>query len=162
METIYVSRIREVMKKKAKLQRELKVKILIRGKIVEFDGDALEEYEAQMVFDAINFGFSVELALQLKDDEMKFQKIKIRDHTRRKNLKDVCSRIIGRMGTTRKTIEEISGCRVKIKDNEVGVIGESDSVENAINAIIHIIKGSKQSNMYQYLERMNRVRKELE
>jgi len=160
MEEIYCYRMREVVKNKSKLEKELGVNISVDGKKVLVDGDGVEEYEAELVFAAIDFGFTIKQALSLKDEEMMFRRIHIKDYTKRK-LEDVKARIIGSKGKARRTMEEISGCKILIKENEVGVIGYADDVENVVTAIIHIIKGSKQSNMYAYLERMNRVKKGL-
>ncbi len=159
MEEIYVSDTREVVKNKSKLEKELGVKISVDGKKILIEGGGVEEYEAKLVFGAIDFGFTVRQALSLKDEEMMFRKIHIKDYTRRK-LEDVRARIIGTKGKAKRTMEEISNCKILIKENEVGVIGYAEDVENVITAITHVIKGSKQSNMYAYLERMNRVRKE--
>jgi ribosomal RNA assembly protein len=87
-----------------------------------------------------------------------FKKVRIKDHTRR-NLRDIKSRLIGTHGKTKKTMAEISGCEILIKESEVGFIGGVDVIEDVERAIINLIKGSKQANMYRYLERRNRERK---
>jgi len=160
MEEIYVSRISEVRGNKERLEKELDVKIYINGRKVVVDGESINEYEAELVLSAINFGFKVKYALMLKDEEVAFQTVHIKSHTRR-NLKDVRARLIGIKGKTKRTMEEISGCKIIINDNEVGIIGYVDDVENVVTAVTNLIKGSKQSNMYAYLERMNRRKKEL-
>jgi len=159
MEEIYCSRINEVIKNKDKLEKELSVKISVDGKKISVDGGGVDEYEARLVFDAIDFGFTVKQALLLKDEEMRFRKVHIKDYTKR-NLEDVKARIIGTKGKAKRTMEEISNCKILINDYDVGVIGYIEDVEHVVTAIIHVIRGSKQSNMYSYLERMNRVRKE--
>jgi KH domain-containing protein len=158
MEEIYCSRIGEVEKNKGKLEKELGVKISIVGEKVLLEGSGLEEYEARLVFEAIDFGFTVKHALALADEEMLFRKIRIKDYTRR-SLEEVKSRIIGIKGKARRTMEKISGCKILVRENEVGVIGSVEDADNVVTAIIHIIRGSKQANMYAYLERMNRVKK---
>lgn len=159
MKEIYISNIREVTKNKDKLEKELKVRISIEGKKVLVEGGGVEEYEAELVFSAIDFGFKVKNALLLKDEEMSFKKVHIKDHTKR-NLKDIKARVIGTKGKAKRTMEEISNCKILIKEHEVGIIGAVEDVDNVVTAIISVIKGSKQSNMYAYLERMNRIRKE--
>lgn len=146
-------------KQKETLEKELNVKIKIKGKTIEFTGDALEEYEASLVLEAIIFGFPIKTALLLKDPEFLFREIAIKNFTRRKSLDTVKARIIGKHGKTKETIEKISGCKVIVKENSVGIIGLAEEMEYAITAITNLIKGSKQSNVYSYLERINRERK---
>ncbi len=158
MEEIYVSDTREVAKNKEKLEKELGVKIFVDGKKILIEGSGVAEYESEIVFAAIDFGFTIKQALSLKDEEKMFRKIHIKEHTKR-NLKDVLARVIGIKGKAKRTMEDISNCRILIKEKEIGVLGDVEDVDNVITAIIHIIKGSKQSNMYSYLERMNRMKK---
>ncbi len=89
---------------------------------------------------------------------MDFKIIHIRDHTKR-GLKTVKSRLIGKNGRTRRTLAEISGCEIVIGDGDVGIIGDVESIGYAETAIIQLIKGSKQSNMYYFLEKMNKIKK---
>ena len=159
MEEIHVSKTGEFVKNKKKLEKELNVKISVNGRKILIEGESVDEYEARLVLNAIDFGFSVKNALLLKNEEMIFKKIHIRSYTKR-DLKVVKSRLIGVKGKTRKTMEEISNCKILIKEADVGVLGYVDDVENVVTAIIHLIRGSKQANMYSYLERMNRMRKE--
>ena len=114
-----------------------------------------------MILKAMQFGFSSDKSLQLLDEEFELKIIHIRDYTRRKNLKDVKSRLIGRKGQTRRVLEEISACSILIKEdsNEVGIIGSVENIESALVAITNIIKGSKQTNAYKYLEKQNKNKK---
>ncbi|MBX4212337.1 hypothetical protein KW787_02690 [Candidatus Pacearchaeota archaeon] len=159
METLLVERTGEIRRTKEELEEKLKVKITIVGRKVTIEGDPLEEYEASAVLDAISFGFSAKKALMLKSEDMIFRKIPIRNFTRRKDLRDVKSRLIGTEGKTKKTVETIAECDIVIQKNSVGVIGSTESVDAAETAITNIIKGSKQANAYRYLERMNQSRK---
>ena len=158
METIYFDRIVELKKEKNFLERELNVKIDIKGKYVRLDGEPLDEYEAYLVLDAINLSFPVKTAILLKDEEMIFKKINIKDFSRKKRLDIVKGRLIGTKGKTKRVLEEISGCKIKIKDNFVGIIGPAESVEYTLTGITNIIKGTKQTNVYKYLEKINTLR----
>ena len=155
MEAFYLEKINEVRKLKSELEKRLKIKIEIRGKQVCIDGDSLDEYDASLVFEAIQFGFSVKKSLTLKSEETIFKRIHVKSHTKR-NLKDAVGRIIGLHGKTKKTLMEISGCYIVIKDGEVGIIGDVESANNVETAILGLIRGSKQANMYRYLQRMNK------
>ncbi len=159
MEEVYVKKIKDIKKNKDEVERKLNVKLTIVGNKISYEGDSIDEYEASLVFEAISFGFSVRVALNLKIEENTFKVVHIKDHTKRK-LKDIKSRLIGTQGKTRRIISDISNCYVLINESDVGIIGYVEDVENASTAIISLIKGSKQANMYQYLERMNRTKKE--
>jgi len=158
MEFIFLSRTRDVRKNLKKLERELGIKIKIVGKRVEFDGKPVSEFEARSVFEAVDFGFSVRKALLLKLEDFIFKVVHIKSHTKR-SLKSVRARLIGTKGKTRKAMSEISGCEILIKEGEVGIIGEGEHAEDVEKAVIHLIEGAKQGNMYMFLERMNRERK---
>jgi ribosomal RNA assembly protein len=156
MQTIYFKNLKEIKRTKAELEKKLSIKININKKKVDISGTAMNEYEASIVLDAINFGFSTKKALLLKEEDACLRILNIKDFTRKKNLKEVRARIIGKQGKTRKTIENISNCFMVIKDNEIGIIGEAESVEDLITATKNLIRGTKQSNTYRYLEKINK------
>ncbi|MBI2452054.1 hypothetical protein HYV50_03165 [Candidatus Pacearchaeota archaeon] len=161
MESFYLSSkgIRETAKSKENLERKLSIKIKIENNHVFIEGKPMAEYETSLVFNAIKFGFSVSKALLLKGEDMAFRIIHIRKHTKRK-LKDIKARLIGTKGKTRRVMSDISNCEILIRESDVGILGSFKDVENAETAIISLIKGSKQANMYRYLEKMNRRKKE--
>lgn len=159
MQEFYLPRINETKEKKEFLEKQLNVKITIVRKKVIIDGDALDEYEASLVFEAIIFGFPLSIAIMLKDPAYSFRELPIKDFTRKNNLEPIRARLIGKYGRTKETIEEISDCRIIIKDNSVGIIGSSDEIQYGITAITNLIKGTKQANVYGFLERINKRKK---
>ncbi|MEK6915859.1 MAG: KH domain-containing protein [Nanoarchaeota archaeon] len=160
MISIELTRIKDVLNNKSKLESKLNAKIKISGKNITINADPFNEFEAQRVFDAINLGFSVKKALKVLDEDIGFIKINIRDYANTKNHAVVRSRLIGTNGKTRKTIEEITKCDVSIHDNSVGIIGPAEITESALVAVTNIIKGTKQANAYRYLEKINSQRKQ--
>ena len=156
METIICENQTELRKERKLLEKKLNVKITIKGKQINVEGPSLDEYEAILIIDALSLGFSVDNALLLKEDDIIFERFQIKDFTKRRNLKIVKGRVIGTHGKTKKTIEKIADCRIKIKDNTIGIIGHAESIEYARIAIANIIRGSKQTNAYKYLERIKR------
>jgi len=155
MESIYVGKITELKREKPFLEKKLNVKISIKGKLVTFSGDPLDEYEASNVLDAISIGFPAQTAVTLIDEDFLYEKINIKEYSGNRRLDVVRGRLIGTHGKTKKTIEQISGCNIVIKDHTVGIIGPAEKMDFAITAIANIIKGSKQTNVYKYLERVN-------
>ena len=161
MEVFFIPNIREVKKEKKFLERKLKIKINILGRKVTIQGDPLDEYEASLAFDAMSIGFSASTAAELKNENMIFEKLNIKDFSRKKNLEVIRGRLIGTHGKTKKTIEQIAGAKIKIKDNIIGIIAPAESIDSITTAITNIIRGSKQTNMYKYLERINTSKKKL-
>jgi len=159
MESIYLEKITEVRKNLRKLKKELNINITLQGRKAIISGDPLDEYTASIVLNAMSFGFSAAKSLQLKDPDMVFQIIHIKDHTRRKNLREVKARIIGKKGRTKRTMENISGSDIIIKDNHVGIICEAEELDTITTALTNLIRGTKQGNVYGYLEKQNRNKK---
>lgn len=160
MDTLFFDSTTELRREKEKLEKELDVQITISGRKVTFESEPIKEYVADLVLQAMSFGFSAKQALLLKSEDIAWRKLQIRDFTRRKNLRDVRGRLIGSEGKTRRTVEEISDCLIMIKNDSVGILGRADAIDAAIQAVINIIRGSKQANAYRYLERMNTLKKE--
>ncbi len=149
-------RITELKRTKNELERKLNVKIILNGRTVTIKGDSLDEYEASLVLDAMNFGFSARRALLLKEESKIFRILNIKRFTKKRDLKTVRARIIGKKGKTKETIENITGADLVIKDNEIGIIAPADTIEDIVTALIALIKGTKQSNTYHYLEKLNK------
>jgi ribosomal RNA assembly protein len=159
MEQFIFNKTGEIRKHKEELERKLKVSISITGKKVVIEGDAMDEYESSLVLDAIDLGFSAKKALQLKDPEMTFRKINIKKFSKPQRRGDVRSRIIGTEGKTKRTIENIGSCDMVVKGNEIGIICPAETIEETTTAIINLVRGSKQSNVYAFMEKMNRERR---
>ena len=48
---------------------------------------------------------------------------------------------------------KLTDCHFELEDNEIGIIGSPENFENGKNAMISIIQGSKQSNVYGFLKK---------
>ncbi len=79
--------------------------------------------------------------------------IEVKEHTRRKNLKEVRARLIGTGGKARKTIENLTGAVIVIHDNTVGVIVDADHLDAVVQGIESLIQGAKHGNVFAYLEK---------
>ena len=153
MKTIRVEKIPRIIKSKRKLEQVLNIKITNRGREITITGSAENEYIAEKVIDAINLGFSVPTALLIKKEDYLFEIINIKDHTKRVDLSRIKARIIGTSGTTLKTLNQLTNCFFELKGYDIGIIGSAENIGNAQEAIISIIKGSKQGNVYGFLEK---------
>lgn len=153
MKTILSEKLPRILKNKKHLEEKLNVKITNRGKEVSIKGKPTDEYLAEKVIDALNFGFRFSTAILIKEEEFIFEILNIKEHTKRKDLERIRARIIGTKGKTLQTMHQLTKCYFEIKDNYVGIIGDPEHLENAQQAIISIIKGAKQSNVYSFLEK---------
>ncbi len=145
--------ISKVIKNKKRLERLLKVKIIIKGEEISVEGIPEDEYIAEKVIDAINLGFPVSIALLIKEEDFLFEILDIKKYTHRKDLETIRARIIGKGGKTLKTLNTLTQCYFELKDNDVGIIGSAELIKNAQDAVIFLIQGSKQANVYSFLEK---------
>jgi ribosomal RNA assembly protein len=150
---ILCSQIARIIKSKKKLEETLNLKLTNRGRELSIVGTPENEYVGQKVIDAINFGFLVSTALLIKTEDNVFEILDIKDHTRRKDMKTIRGRLIGTGGRTLKTITDVSNSHVEIKDNNIAIIAPGENIEAIQNGIISIIHGSKQTNIYAFLEK---------
>jgi ribosomal RNA assembly protein len=156
MKTIISDRFLNILKNKKQLEEKLNVKVNCKGKEITIEGSPEKEYIAEKVIDAINFGFSVQAALTIMEDHT-FEILNIKDFTTKKDLEKVRGRIIGKQGKSFGTLNQLTKCEFKIKDNKVGIIGDYENIENAIEAIKSISMGTKHSHVYAMLEK-NRIK----
>ncbi len=153
MEIIAKEAIYKIFRGRKILEKKLGVGIKIeRGGIVNLTGDEINVFVGEKVIEAVNKGFSVSNALLLTNENYVLEEVPIKSITKRRNLSVIRARVIGTKGKTLKTISELSGCHLALQDNIVSVIGPAESVKSVITAIKSLIKGSKQSNVYYYLE----------
>jgi len=157
MRKILSEKLPRILKNKKRLEEKLNIKITNRGKEVFVSGESSDEYIAEKVIDALNFGFPFSVAILIKEEDFIFEIMNIKEYTTRHDLKRVRARIIGRRGKTLKTLCQLTKCYFELKDNNIGIIGHPEHLENAQEAVISIIKGSKQSNVYKSLEK-NQIR----
>ena len=101
----------------------------------------------------MELGFTIEQALLLKDEEIIFEKIYIKELTKRHDLERIRARIIGTRGKTKDIIQNLSDCLVSLHGNTVGIIGRAEYIKKAINSLSSLIHGQKQGKVYAYLER---------
>ena len=153
MQEIYTEFIRKILQNKNKLKKELDVKITNRGKLIFIDGEADKEFEAIQIIEAINTGFSVDKALLLKTENIILQTIHIKDITKRQDLERVRARIIGTQGRTLKTLNNLTNCEFSLQDNNIGIIGNTEDIEEGIQAVTSLIQGSRQGNVYAHAEK---------
>lgn len=143
----------KIIESKRKLERILNVKIIINGNEVSVEGNPEDEFIGEKVIEAINFGFLPPRALLIKKEDFLFLTLNVKDFTKRKDLGTIRARIIGKGGKTLKTLNNLTKCFFEMKNNEVGIIGAPENIENGQTSVVSIIQGAKQANVYSYLEK---------
>ena len=98
--------------------------------------------------------------MELKNEGFIFQKINIKNITRRNDLERIRARIIGTKGKTLRTLQSLTNCEFSIKNNEIGIIGPVEEIEEAIQAATSLVQGSKQGNVYSRLEKNKKKKRD--
>ncbi|MCX6749324.1 MAG: hypothetical protein NTW17_01085 [Candidatus Pacearchaeota archaeon] len=153
MEKIFCEKFKRIIKNKQKLEKNLGIKITINKEEIIIDGPAENEYVAEKIIEALDFGFPFTVALLIKEEDLIFEALNIKNYTKRKDLTTVRARIIGKDGKTLSTLHQLTKCYFELKDNSVGIIGEPEHIRNANEAIISLARGAKHSNVYTFLEK---------
>lgn len=148
--------IRKVLRNKNRLERKLKVKIKIKDYEINFEGEEAKVFVAERVLEAIDKDFIVVTALLLVEEDYVLEEINIKDVTKKKNLEQIRGRIIGTQGKTLKTLSDLTECHITLHDNTVSLIGPAEKMKDAVTSVEILIRGSKQSNVYKYLERQRK------
>jgi len=153
MKKIIVEKLPRIIKNKDRLEKELNITIKMRGKEVYISGKAEEEYIAEKIIEALDFGFPFSNALEIKKEDFIFEILNIKEYATQKNLERIRGRIIGKAGRTLKTISSLSECFLELSGNKLGIIGYAENIRKVEEACKILIKGSKQANVYAYLEK---------
>ncbi len=162
MRNVLVENMNKVKRAVPAIENKVKVKIGFGKDSVSVKGSEFNEYLVEKVVQAIDFGFAVDDALLLLSDDFVLEFIEVKEHTRRKNLKEVRARIIGTGGKARKTIENLTGSEIVIHNNTVGVIVDSVHLDAVVQGIESLIQGAKHGNVFAYLEKQNVSRRKFD
>ena len=116
MKTILSEKLVRILKNKKRLQEILNIKITNRGKEISIQGTPENEYIAEKVIDALNFGFPFGHAIAIKEQDFIFERINIKDHTTRHDLSRVRGRLIGKLGKSLSTLHQLTKCFFELKN----------------------------------------------
>jgi len=152
MQKIICEKITRIIKSKGNLERELNVKLDIDGKEVSISGEPEDEYIAERVIEALDFGFPFSDALKIKKEDIMFEILNVKECTNKKNFERVRGRIIGKEGKALRTISNLGDCAIELSGNKLGIIGCAENMRPVEEACKLLIKGSKHANVYAYLE----------
>jgi len=122
---------------------------------VEIEGEALDVLKAKEIVKAIGRGFSPEKAFKLINDDFRLVVISLSDESE-KRMKRLLSRIIGKGGKSRRTIETLTRTDMCVYGKTISIIGSWDDVEKANEAIELLLKGKTHAYVYRCLESSKR------
>lgn len=162
MRNVIVTNMNKIKKAVPVIENKVKVKIGFGKGNISIKGSELNEYLVEKVIRAVDFGFNIDDALLLMSDNFLLEFIEVKEHTHRKNLKDVRARLIGTGGKARKTIQNLTGSEIVIQGNTVGVIVDADHLDAVMQGIESLIQGAKHGNVFAYLEKQNISKRKFE
>lgn len=162
MRNIIIININKIKKAVPIIENKVKVKIGFGKDSISIKGKELDEYLVEKVVRAIDFGFNIDDALLLMNDNFLLEFVEVKEHTHRKNLRDVRARLIGTGGKAKKTIQNLTGSEIVIQGNTIGVIVDSDHIDAVMQGIELLIQGAKHGNVFAYLEKQNVSRRKFE
>ena len=167
-------RIGVIIGKNGKVKGEIQDKCNVLIEINSKTGDAIissqsepmstrmEPFKAVEVITAISKGFSPRRAYRLIDgEEDTFQLIDLRDYAGKSSnsMERIKGRIIGEEGKSRRTIEDLTGAYISIYGHSVGLIGKSDQIKIASDAVTMLSKGKSHKTVYTMLQEARRKAK---
>src|SRR5919197_3041653 len=164
-------RIGVIIGKNGKIKGEIQDKCNVVIEIDSETGDAtissqskklsteMEPFKAVEVVTAISKGFSPRRAYRLiEGEEDTFQLIDLRDYAGKSSnsMERIKGRIIGEEGKSRRTIEDLTGAYVSVYGHSVGLIGKSDQIKLAAEAVTMLSRGRSHKNVYNMLQESRR------
>lgn len=123
-------------------------------------GDPIKALRVAEVIKAIGRGFSPQNAFQLLDDDFLILAVISLSHLSPKTLNRVKGRVIGRNGKTRQTIENLAEVTISVYGKTISLIGYSNQIKTASEALAMLIHGAPHSSVYSFLERRRRAEEE--
>ncbi|MDX1441060.1 MAG: KH domain-containing protein [Nitrosopumilaceae archaeon] len=126
------------------------------------DVEKIEPFKAMEIVTAISRGFSPENAMTLMKGENSLHVIDLRDFAGKSsaNIERIKGRLIGEGGKARRNMENLSGTLISVYGKTVSVIGDTNKLRLAVDAISSISTGSMHGAVYNKLEAANRRGKE--
>ncbi len=144
---------------KRKLEKLFGIKLKVdRDGQVEIDSsnskDTFKAYKARDAVRAIGRGFAPVKAFELVRDDAILEVIDLDEVLQNeKAVKRQKSRIIGRDGRARETLEKTLGISISVYGDTVSLLGQEADVQIGQEAIEKLIRGSMHSTMFRLIEK---------
>ncbi len=152
--------INRIKKEKERLERALEVDIIIKNEEVVVEGDEKDCWEAKKIIYAVGKGFDFNTAMLLKGDDFVLESIDVEEFAKNpESKKRILARVIGRKGSIKRKIEELTDTFLCIGNKTIDIIGEYEDSMNAKEAVLKILNGSLHATALRFLERKRRDKK---
>jgi len=144
---------------KKALEKQLDVKIEVDGasggiKFISSGSDPSVLFRTRDIAVAIGRGFSPETAFRLLDESQNLYIISLRELCRSdSDIKRIKSRVIGMGGKTRRILEEETMTRISVYGHTIAIIGDTEHMAVAKEALEMLIKGLLHRDVYKFLDR---------
>jgi len=121
----------------------------------------MQPFKAVEIVTAIAKGFSPQRANRLLESENVLHIIELKEFVGKSDsaLERIKGRIIGIDGKARKTMEQLTGAYISVYGHSVAIIGNSDEIRLANEAIAMLAKGSMHKSVYNMLQEARRKAK---
>lgn len=166
---IPLDRIGVLIGKQGEIKRELMRRTRTRITIDSVNGTVIIEPEGANVNPvnllkardfvlAVAYGFSPEKAFMVLEEDQVLIVIDLKNYVGDKpnHIARIKARIIGEHGKARRTLEEMTGTYISVKESFVAIIGSYEHANIAREAIEMLIRGQRHSSVYRFLEKAMR------
>jgi len=118
----------------------------------------IQPFKAVEIIAAIGRGFSPENAMKLLKGENTLHVIDLREFVGKSpsQVERIKGRIIGEGGKARENMENLSDTSISVYGRTVAIIGETDKLKIAVDAIAALSSGSMHGSVYSKLESARR------
>jgi len=143
------------VKKEIEEQTKCKLDITKEGDVTITGEDGLMLFITKEIVRAVGRGFNPKIALQLLKTDYALEIIDLRDYAgKNKNtLERIKARVIGTGGRAREEVERLTETHVSVYGKTVGIIGETEHVTYARQALEMLLEGAMHKTAYHFLER---------
>ena len=155
-------RLKEIKRVKDIVEKRLKIRINFGDRFVEAEGEnSLTISLFEDFIKAINAGFPLEDALKIVTEDYIIREIDVEMYSGKKksHKRRIIGRIVGREGSAKRTIEEMTNTKIIVTDRIVYILGFPEDVSIAAEAVEEILSGRKHSTAYNKIRRKARWRK---
>jgi ribosomal RNA assembly protein len=162
------ARVAVLIGKKGETKKELEestqtdIDVDSKEGIVTIKGeDALQLFFVKEIIVAIGRGFNPDIARQLLKQDCIMEMISLADFAdKKKQLERVRGRVIGKKGKSREIIENLTETNISVYGKTISIIGLTENVVMARNAVEALLDGATHSTVYKKLEKYRRRFKE--
>ncbi len=121
----------------------------------EIEGESEQEWLASQVIKAVVLGFNEDEAFKLLSPNIFLEVLDLKDLTRsKKKIERFKSRIIGRRGTAKKRLEEITSTVFSIRGTKISLIGSFEAIKLAKEGVEKLIAGLPHNSVYKLLRQI--------